>query len=126
MTALSMPRPVGAALTVALEPIDGVGDTDGVDTDGSRNTRRWVASLDVRERYSPDERGERVIGVSGSTSDKGELPGDEDIDDDGGEYDIWDEIGKDDSLGTSGSVLKNSVSNGSESNGSDSSYTRTN
>jgi hypothetical protein len=87
ITSQSMPRPVGAALTVALEPMDGVGDTDGVDTDGARKTR-WVASLDVRERYSPDEGGERVMGVSGSTSDEGELAGDEDIDDDGGEYDI--------------------------------------
>lgn len=119
MTSQSMPRPVGAALTVALELMDGVGDTDGVDTDGSRKTR-WVASLDVRERYSPDERGERVIGVSGSISDEGELPGDEDIDDDGGEYEIWDEMGEEDSLGTSGSVSNNSVSNGSDSKGSDS------
>ena len=118
MTSQSMPRPVGAALTVALELMDGVGDTDGVDTDGSRKTR-WVASLDVRERYSPDERGERVMGVSGSASDEGELPDDGDIDDDGGEYEI-DEIGEEDSLGTSGSVSRNSVSNGSDSNGSDS------
>ena len=35
MTSQSMPRPVGAALTVELEFMDGVGDTDGVDTDGS-------------------------------------------------------------------------------------------
>ena len=80
MTSQSMPRPVDAVLTVALELMDGVGDTDGVDTDGSRKTR-WVASLDIRERYSSNERGERVMGMSGSTSDEGELPYDEDIDD---------------------------------------------
>ncbi|KAH8977390.1 hypothetical protein EDB92DRAFT_1822377 [Lactarius akahatsu] len=84
-----------------------VGDTDGVDTDGVRITR-WVMSLDVRERYSPDE------------GDDGELDGDEGTDDDGGEYDIGDdEIDEDDSLGTSGSVSNNSISNGSDSNGSD-------
>ena len=109
-----MPRVTGMALTVALEPTDGVGDRDGGDTDGVGKTR-WVMSLDVRERYSPDEGGERVTGVSGRTSDEGELDGDEGIDDDGGEYDIRDEIDEDDSLGTSGSV-----SNGSDSNGSDS------
>ncbi|KAH8991803.1 hypothetical protein EDB86DRAFT_2830706 [Lactarius hatsudake] len=84
-----------------------VGDTDGVDTDGVRITR-WVMSLDVQERYSPDE------------GDDGELDGDEGTDDDGGEYDIGDdEIDEDDSLGTSGSVSNNSISNGSDSNGSD-------
>ena len=111
MTSRSIPG-VGIALTVALEPSDGVGDTDGVDTDGV-GTRRRVMSLDVRERYSPDEGGERVMGVSGRISDAEELDGDEGIDDDGGEYDIGDE---DDSLGTSGSVSNNSVS---DSNGSD-------
>lgn len=120
MTSQSMPGVVGTALTVALETADGVGDTDGVDTDGVRITR-WVMSLDVRERYSPDEGGERVTGVSGSISDDGELYGDEGTDDDGGEYDIGDDkIDEDDSLGTSGSVSNNSVSNGSDSNGSDS------
>ena len=74
MTSQSMPGVTGAALTVALEPSDGVGDTDGVDIDGVRETRR-VASLDVRERYSPDERGERVIGVSGRISDEAALDG---------------------------------------------------
>ena len=59
------------------------------------------------------------MGVSGSTSDEGKLPGDEGIDHDGGEYEI-DEIGEEYSLGTSGSVSSNSVSNGSDSNGSDS------
>ena len=59
------------------------------------------------------------MGVSGSASDEGELPDDGDIDDDGGEYKI-DEIGEEDSLGTSGSVSRNSVSNSSDSNGSDS------
>ncbi|KAH8981554.1 hypothetical protein EDB83DRAFT_2326722 [Lactarius deliciosus] len=96
-----------------------VGDTDGVDTDGVRITC-WVMSLDVRERYSPDEGGERVTGVSGSISDDGELDGDEGTDDDGGEYDIGDdEIDEDNSLGMSGSVSNNSISNGSDSNGSD-------
>ena len=33
------------------------------------------------------------MGVSGSTSNEGELPNNEDIDDDGGEYEI-DEIGE--------------------------------
>ncbi|KAH9008187.1 hypothetical protein EDB83DRAFT_2557825 [Lactarius deliciosus] len=74
-----------------------VGDTDGV------RITRWVMSLDIRERYSPDEGGERATGVSGSISDDGELDGD-------------DEIGEDDSLGTSGSVSNNSVSNGSDPN----------
>ncbi|KAH8981518.1 hypothetical protein EDB86DRAFT_2834838 [Lactarius hatsudake] len=93
MTSQSMPGVVGTALTVALETADGVGDTDGV------QITRWVMSLDVWERYSPDEGG---------------------TDDDGGEYDIGDdEIDEDDSLGTSGSVSNNSVSNGSDSNGSD-------
>jgi hypothetical protein len=113
-----MPGVTGTALTVALEPTDGVGDTDGVDTDEVGT--RWVMSLDVRERYSPEEGGERVMGVSGSISDEEELDGDECGDDDGGEYDIGDEIGEGDSLGTSGSVSNNSVSNGSDSNGSDS------
>ena len=113
-----MPGVTGAALTVALETADGVGDKDGLDTDGVGT--RWVMSLDVRERYSPDEGGERVMGVSGRISDEDELDGDEGGDDDGGEYDIGDEIGEDDSLGTSGSVSNNSVSNGSDSNGSDS------
>ncbi len=89
-------------------------------TDGVEKTR-WVGSLDVRERYSPDEGGERVMGVSGRVSDEGELDGDEGIDDDGGVYDIRDEeIGEGDSLGTSGSVSNSSVSNGSDPNGSDS------
>ena len=115
-----MPGVTGAALTVALEPSDGVGDTDGVDIDGVREIRR-VASLDVRERYSPDERGERVMGVSGRISDEAALDGDVDIDDDGGEYDIGDvEIGEDETPSTSGSVSNSSVSNGSDSNGSDS------
>ncbi|KAH9008720.1 hypothetical protein EDB83DRAFT_2322927 [Lactarius deliciosus] len=96
-----------------------VGDTDGVDTDGVQITC-WVMSLDVRERYSPDEGGERVTGVSGSISDDGELDGDEGTDDDGGEYDIGDdEIDEDNSLGMSGLVSNNSISNGSDSNGSD-------
>ena len=55
------------------------------------------------------------MGVSGSTSNEGELPYDEDIDNDGGEYEI-DEIGEEDSLGTSGSVSNSSDSNGSNSN----------
>ncbi|KAH8978434.1 hypothetical protein EDB86DRAFT_2836796 [Lactarius hatsudake] len=93
MTSQSMPGVVGTALTVALETADGVGDTDGV------RITHWVMSLDVQERYSPDEGG---------------------TDDDGGEYDIGDdEIDEDDSLGTSGSVSNNSVSNSSDSNGSD-------
>ena len=33
MTSQSMPRPMDAVLTVALKLMDGVGDTDGVDTD---------------------------------------------------------------------------------------------
>ncbi|KAH9011143.1 hypothetical protein EDB85DRAFT_2230378, partial [Lactarius pseudohatsudake] len=100
MTSQSMPGVVSTALTVALETADGIGDTDGVDKDGVRITH-WVMSLNVRERYSPDKRGERVTGVSGSISDDGELNGDEGTDDDGGEYDIGDDkIDEDDSLGT--------------------------
>jgi hypothetical protein len=73
--------------------------------------------LDVWERYSPDVGGEHVMGVSGRISDEEELDSDEGIDNDGGEYDIRDEIGEEDSLGTSSSVSNNSVSNGSDSNG---------
>lgn len=110
-----MPGATGTALTVALETADGVGDTDGVDTDGVGKTR-WVTSLDVRERNSPDEGGEREIGVSGRGSDEEELDGDEGTDDDGGEYDIGDEeIGEDDPLGTSSSVSGSSDSDGSDS-----------
>jgi hypothetical protein len=69
----SIPGAVG--LTVALETTDGVGDTE------------------VRERYSPDDGGERDIGVKGRGSDEGELDGDEGNDDDGGE----DDMGEDDS-----------------------------
>ena len=81
-----MPRAVGVALTGALELMALVTQTGG---------HRWIiqmqnslgrVTLDIQERYSPDERGERVMGVSGSTSDEGELPNNEDIDDDGGEY----------------------------------------
>ena len=119
MTSGSMRGVTGAALTVALDPADGVGDTDGVDTDrvdtGVGN-RRWVMSLEVRERYAPDEAGERVIGVSGRIPDDAGLDGDEGIDDDGGEYDIGDEdMGEDDSPGMSGSVSNNSVSDSNDS-----------
>ena len=41
--------PGAPGLTVALEPTDGVGDT-------ARRTRR--VSVDVWERYSPDEGGD--------------------------------------------------------------------
>jgi hypothetical protein len=72
-TSRSIPGAVG--LTVALEIMDGVGDTE------------------VRERYSPDVGGERDIGVKGRISDEGELDGEEGGDDEGEEEDI----GEDDS-----------------------------
>ena len=73
MASRSMPGAVG--LTVALETTDGVGDTE------------------VRERYSPDDRGDCDMGVRGRVSDEGELDGDEGDDVDGGE----DDMGEDDS-----------------------------
>jgi hypothetical protein len=113
-----MPRVMGMALTVALKPTGGIGEIDRVDTDGVGTC--WIMSLDVQEGYSPDVGGECIIGVSGriSLADEEELDGDDG--DDGGEYNIGDDIGKDDSLGMSSSVSNNSVSTGSDSNASDS------
>jgi hypothetical protein len=68
-------------LTVALETTDGVGDA------AVGKTRR-VPSVEVRERYSPDEGGDCDMGVRGRALDEGELDGDDDIEDDGGEDDI--------------------------------------
>lgn len=67
-------------------------------------------SPDVQERYAHDEGGEHVMGVSRMISEGEELDSDEGIDGDGGEYNIRDEIGKDDPLGMSGLVSNNSVS----------------
>jgi hypothetical protein len=77
-----MPGAVG--LTVTLETIDGVGDT------------RRVTSVEVRERYSPDEGGDCDMGVRGRVLDEGELDGDDGIEDDGGEEDMRvDGVGED-------------------------------
>lgn len=85
----SIPGAIG--LTVALETIDGVGETDVGKT-------RCVTSVEVRERYSPDERGDCDMGVRGRALEEGELDGDDGIEDDGGEEDMEvgvDEIGED-------------------------------
>jgi len=47
-----------------------------------------VISVEVRDRYSPDEGGDCDIGVKGRVLDEGELEGDDDIEDDGGEEDM--------------------------------------
>jgi len=74
----------GAGLTVTLETTDGVGDT------------RRVMSVEVRERYSPDEGGDCDMGVRGRVLDEGELDGDDEIEDDGGEDDMGvDGVGED-------------------------------
>jgi len=69
--------PGAAGLIVALETTDGVGDTI-----------RRVTSVEVRERYSPDEGGDSDMGVRGRVLDEGELDGEDVIEDDGGEDDI--------------------------------------
>ncbi len=69
--------PGAPGLTVALDTTDGVGDTGG-----------RVISVDVRDRYSPDEGGDCDMGVKGRVLDEGELDGDDDIEDDGGEEDM--------------------------------------
>lgn len=73
--------PGAPGLTVVLETTDGVGDTE---VGGSR----CVISVDVRDRYSPDEGGDCVMGVKGSVLDEGELDRDDCIEDDGGEEDM--------------------------------------
>ena len=75
----SMPDALG--LMVALETTDWVGDTE---VGGSR----CVISVEVRDRYSPDEGGDCDIGVKGSVLDDRELDGDDCIEDDGGEEDM--------------------------------------
>jgi hypothetical protein len=75
----SMPDALG--LMVALETTDWVGDTE---VGGSR----CVISVEVRDRYSPDEGGDWDMGVKGSILDEGELDGDDCIEDDGGEDDM--------------------------------------
>ena len=75
----SMPSALG--LTVALETTDGVGDP-------AARGGRCVISVEVRDRYSPDEGGDCDIGVKGRVLDEGELEGDDDIEDDGGEEDM--------------------------------------
>jgi hypothetical protein len=73
-----MPSALG--LTVALESTDGVGDAE---VGGGR-----VISVEVRDRYSPEEGGECDMGVKGSVLDEGELEGDDCIEDDVGEEDV--------------------------------------
>jgi hypothetical protein len=82
-----------AGLTVTLETTDGVGDT------------RRVTSVEVRERYSPDEGGDCDMGVRGRVLDEGELDGDDEIEDDGGE----EEMGVD-GVGEDGCWINGSVS----------------
>jgi hypothetical protein len=90
--------PGAAGLTVALETTDGVGDA-------AVGKARRVASVEVRERYSPDEGGDCDMGVRGRVLDEGELDGDDGIEDDGGEDDI--EV---DSVGEDGSGIYGSPS----------------
>jgi hypothetical protein len=75
----SIPGALG--LTVALEITDWVGDTE---VGGGL----CVISVEVRDRYSPDEGGDCDIGVKGSVLDEGELDGDDCIEDDVGEEDM--------------------------------------
>lgn len=70
--------PGAPGLTVALEITDGVGDMGA----------RRVTSVEVRERYSPDEGGDCDMGVRGRVLDEGELDGDDGIEDDEGEEDM--------------------------------------
>jgi hypothetical protein len=74
-----MPDALG--LTVALETTDWVGNT-------AVGGGRCVISVEVRDRYSPDEGGDYDMGVKGSVLDEGELDGDDCIEDDGGEEDM--------------------------------------
>ena len=85
--------PGAAGRTVALETTDGVGDAKA----------RRVASVEVRERYSPDEGGDCDMGVKGRVLDEGELDGDDGIEDDGGEDDIEVDIVGEDGSGIYGS-----------------------
>ena len=71
--------PGAPGLTVALETTDWVGDTE---VGGSR-----VISVEVRDRYSPDEGGDCDMGVKGSILEE-ELDGDDCMEDDGGEEDM--------------------------------------
>jgi len=72
--------PDARGLTVALDTTDWVGDTVG----GSR----CVISVEVRDRYSPDEGGDCDMGVKGSILDERALDGDDCMEDDGGEEDM--------------------------------------
>jgi len=83
-------------LTVALETTDGVGEA-------AVGKSRRVTSVEVRERYSPDERGECDMGVRGRVRDEGELDGDDGIEDDGGEEDIEVDGVREDGSGRNGS-----------------------
>ena len=49
-----------------------------------------MTSVEVWERYSPDERGDCDMGVRGRVLEEGELDGDDDNEDDGGEEDMLD------------------------------------
>jgi hypothetical protein len=82
--------PGAAGLTVALETTDGVGETDV-------GKARCVISVEVRERYSPDERGDCDMGVRGRVLDEGELDGEDGIEDEEGEDDMVDDGGEDSS-----------------------------
>ena len=73
-----MPDALG--LMVAPKTTDWGGDTE---VGGSR----YVISVEVRDRYSPDEGGDCDMGVKGSVLDDGELDGDDCIEDDRREED---------------------------------------
>ena len=74
---------VALGRTVALETTDWVGDTDV-------RGGRCVISVEVRDRYSPDEGEDCDMGVKGSVLDEREFDVDDcqGIEDDGGDEDI--------------------------------------
>jgi len=68
-------------LTVTLETTDWVGDT-------KVREGRWVISVEVRDRYLPDEGGDCDMRVKGRVLDAGELDRDDCTEDDRGEEDM--------------------------------------
>jgi hypothetical protein len=55
---------------------------------GAAGITHCVISVEVRDRYSPDERGDCDIGVKGTVLHEGELDGDDGIEVDRGEEDM--------------------------------------
>jgi hypothetical protein len=74
-----MPDALG--LMVVLETTDWVGNT-------AVGGGHCVISVEVRDRYSPNEGGDYDMGIKGSVLDEGELDGDDCIEDDSGEKDM--------------------------------------